>query len=481
MVQVFGASPAAMQRGDIGRAIGVGVNRNFPDPQQLVQKKQLSDAFQSFQKNSMNPNASPLDLTMSFLQATAGIPGSERYVGQVLPMILNQANAQRGANTPPPGADVPPPANKPASQQPQQRAVTGTPTQQFYQKTQQEIPNFPEPEVEQPNIFSGSLEPTQLGMGPLPRTYSPEQIQRLETEDMQAGFPQSIRAERAKQYNDLARKDLQDYVTAAQTQSVLSQQRRESQEQFRGTLQSFFGKDPLTLSLAENIANKPEYQNIANDQLRAEKVKREVDLVSRNLEGYKNASSRPNPYMPWSRYQYQKNFDALRQNAAPLIKEGLRPELHKVLTDNGWSTTESEQILNPLGGQIISETKTLPDVGVSDVRSAGGGQAFKEQDVKRIEQGNKKWSNFFEKTIKPGKTDPRTRDTIQPGTSLVLLRNEYMKKGGNWQDFESMIQDLRAKGKIKFDKFQENEMNIINQRPAQSWTIEEFMFGTKSL
>jgi len=40
------------------------------------------------------PGSTPLQTTLSFLNAMAGIPGSERYVAQVLPQIINQAQAQ---------------------------------------------------------------------------------------------------------------------------------------------------------------------------------------------------------------------------------------------------------------------------------------------------------------------------------------------------------------------------------------------------
>lgn len=476
MVQVISPSPRAMQAGQIGQALGIGIGKNFPDPQQLVQRKQLSEAFQQFQNQSKDPNASPLDLSMNFLQSMAGIPGSERYVGQILPLIISQANAQRGAQTPQPGME----GGSPQMQGQQQPAaqITGSPSTQYVQKTQQEIPNFPPPDQETPNVFGNTLEPTQLGMGPLPKTYSPQQIQQMETEDLRAGFPQSIRAQRAKEHNELARQEIKDYVNAAQVQSTIASQRRESQQQFRESLKEYYGNDPLSLSLAENISNRPEYQNIANDQIRAEKVKREVDLLGKNIEGYKRASVRPSPY-GYRRSVYNKNFESLNENAQPLIKEGLRPELQKILAENGWTGIEVEQILNPLGQKNLTEIKSLPSLDVSKASTAGGGVLFSGSDQKIINERKKSWEKSLEKLIKPGEINPRTRDTLKPGTSLVLLRDQFMKKGGNWQDFEDMILNMRSNGKIKLDKYQEDEMNKLSQPPFQTITLDEFFNGTK--
>jgi len=180
MVQIISPSPAAMQRGQIGQALGIGINKNFPDPQQLVQKKLLSEAFQKFRKNA-DMSQNPLDLTMNFLEATAGIPGAERYIGQVLPLVLQQAKGTRGAGLESPNEEISQPTNQNVVQ-PQPKKTISNNANQFLQQTSQELPNFPQPDTEQPNLFEGSLEPTQFGMGPLPKTYSPEQIKLLQEE-----------------------------------------------------------------------------------------------------------------------------------------------------------------------------------------------------------------------------------------------------------------------------------------------------------
>lgn len=487
MVQIISPSPRAMQQGQIGQALGMGINKNFPDPQQMVQKRLLSDAFKKF-KNESNPNANPLDLTMSFLEATAGIPGSEKYVGQVLPLLLQKSKGNRGAGLEnPDGSITPQPNQNPSSTvQNQNQKFVPTNATQFLQQTAQEIPDFPQPETEQQNLFQGTLEPTAFGMGPLPNTYSPQQIKLLQEEDLNAGFPDMPRAKRAEQYNEMARKDLQDYTQAAQTQSVLANQRRESQKEFQNTLSNFVGKDPIDLALATSIAEN-KYGNIANDLLRAEKASKDYDLLKANLDQFRNSSSRPFPYLPFTREKYKKSFDTLRDNAKPLIDMGLRPQLTKLLADNGWSMIETDQILNPLGEKIISEVKNLPSFEKSNLdfqqSSLFPSKIMKEESEKenqRIQNKKDTWSNYLEKTIKPGLVNPKTRDSIKPGTSLVLLQNQFMKKGGTYTEFQDIINDLVRNNKIKLDQYQQKEMNTLNKYPIQNYTIEEFFFGTEN-
>ncbi len=486
MVQVFDASPTPSTAGMIGSALGMGINKNFPDPQQLVQKRMLSEAFQKF-RNQANPNASPLDLTMSFLEATAGIPGSERYVGQVLPLLLQQSKGNRGADLEnPDGTITPQPGKNQPAQQNQPQKVIPTNATQFLQQTAQEIPNFPQPDTEQKNLFQGTLEPTAFGMGPLPNTYSPQQIKQMQEEDLRAGFPDMPRAKRAEQYNELARKDLNDYTQAAQTQSVISQATAKRQEEFRDTLKSFVGDNPTDLALAESIAEN-KYRNIANDQIRADKVSKEYDLLKGNLNEFRNSSSRPNPYLPISKQKYNDSFKTLQQNSKPLVDMGLRPQLTEMLAKNGWSMTETDQILNPLGEKIVTEIKGLPNLEPTPTVGEEFGlfPAGKKMVDKFLgtqnEPKEKIWSDYFQKTIKPGQENPQTRDVLKPGTSLFLLQNQFMKKGGNYLKFQNMINNLVSTGKINLDKYQQKEMNTLNNYPLKNYTIEEFLFGTKNL
>lgn len=491
MVQIISPSPRAMQQGQIGQALGIGINKNFPDPQQLVQKKMLSEAFQKMKQNN-DPNQSPLDLTMSFLEATAGIPGSEKYVGQVLPLLLQKSRGDRGAGLDSPNGNQ---ISQPITNQSQESNNQQVPNRnspinnsnQFLQQTSQEIPNFPQPEQEQQNLFEGSLEPTQLGMGALPNVYSPQQIQQLETQDLQSGFPDMPRAARAKEYNEMARKELQDYTNAATTQSNIANQRREAQNQFRTTLGNFVGKDPLDLALAENIA-ETKYRNISNDQIRADKVSKEYDLVKANLNEFRNSSSRPNPYLPFTKDKYNNSFKTLSDNAKPLVNLGMRPQLTELLSKNGWSMTETDQILNPLGQKIISEVKTLPNLERSSVDFQQGSlfpsetmNKASQNENQRMQKNENTWADYFKKAIKPGVENPKSMDVLKPGTSLLLMQDQFMKKGGNYLQFQNIINDLVRNGDLKLDKYQQLEMNKLNTYPIKNKTIEEFFFGTKNL
>lgn len=474
----------------LGSALGQGLGLG-------IKKKLLSNAFQQARDVATNPESSPLDISLQTLQSLSGIPGSERYIGQILPFLLKQANQQRASQVGVPGGaqqGIAPPEQGAqgitrggeAPQQQLSEQVTdqvteqeGPLSQQFLEKASLETP-LPPPSEDQSSLFEGTLNPITWGGGPVPSLYSPEQIQQVQSEDLAQGF-EPIRAQRMQEYNELARKELGDLQKGAEIQAGLAQRKRAADESYRNVLGTVLNtNDPLKIALAENISAQDKYQGIANDVVRADKVKKEMDLVERNLSNFQKSSVRPNPYLPWSRSQYQNNFENLRKNAAPLVKYGMRPQIYQSLIENGWTQTESEQILNPLGTSLIEKITSLPRMPV-EALTAGGGIANKEAFDKKRGNVLDTYEEFIKKSVKPGKVNPKIPDTLTPGTSLILLRNELMKKGANWEDITQIVQNLREKGEIKLDPYQENEMNTLIQRPINSLSLEEFFFGTKSL
>lgn len=468
----------------LGKELGDVIASTQVDPQIHAQRRLLSKSLDEFKRSTQGKDLKPVDIATEFIKSTAGIPGSEKYVGQLLPLMIQYARDQRGAETPAIGEGEPrpqpgaPKGIKPTPVSPDMKSPMTT--DQYL--AQQDI-NLPPPETETPALFGPELEPTKIGRGPLPKLYSPEQIQQVTLEDLKAGYGDSPRSQRMQEYNKLARDEVSDYVSAAKVHSQLGEARAVRQEQFRPFLQAQIGStDSFDTALAENIANEPRFADISNDNIRAQKVAQEYNLLKKNLNNFKDASQRPSPYNPLTRSQYEANFKTLRQNMQPLIDRGMRDQIHKTLIDNGWSKIEAEQIMNPLGENALENIKKLPSLDrVVGFTPTAPGSLTEKKKIKDAENFSKKWENYLSKNIKPGEVDPRSQDVIKPGTSLLLLRNEFMKKGGNWEDFRDLVVDLQENGKLKLDRFQEDEKNIIIQRPVNSQSIEEFFFGTKSI
>lgn len=89
MVQIL-PSPTSLGS-EVGNALGQGIQRGA---EQGFQRGNIQQALQGL--GNLPANATPFDLAKELISATAGIPGAERYVGQLFPLLLEQ---MRGRNT----------------------------------------------------------------------------------------------------------------------------------------------------------------------------------------------------------------------------------------------------------------------------------------------------------------------------------------------------------------------------------------------
>lgn len=88
MVQIL---PAPTSLGaEVGQSLGQGIQRGA---EQGHQRGQVQNALSGL--GNLPKNASAFDLAKELISATAGIPGAERYVGTLFPMLLAQMRGQQ--------------------------------------------------------------------------------------------------------------------------------------------------------------------------------------------------------------------------------------------------------------------------------------------------------------------------------------------------------------------------------------------------
>lgn len=481
MVQVLPSKTNAGSQ--IGAGLGQGLAQGLAQGGEIgMQRGMLQAGLDQF-RNMDRANTTPFDLAANLIQATAGVPGAERYVGQLFPLLMSQLQGQTASNTGVPST----PGNLPApnagttagNNQTPGTGQSPTPNDPmaFLQNQQQQLPTtlppLPQPST-QSNLFQGTLEPTSLGMGPVPAQYDENQIIKARNEDLSAGFPNSPRAETMEKYNQLAQARVESMTRAAETQASIGALSAKRQEDFRGVLQNQLGiQDPSKLAVAEMMANEDDTRNIANDVIRAEKVKKKFDPYEAALDEFTRSSARPNGL--FNRNNYEKSIENLKSKMQPFIKYGQRNEANRILSEKGWSESEIAKITNPLPSSMKDQIKKLPSISGSFAISPSGMPSQLSERAR--EQGIGVWENFLSKNFKTGVVDPRKGDVIQPGTSLILLRNEALRKGMNGIDFDSMMNSMLRQGKIQLDPYQNRELQMMSQNPSRVWSIYELLMG----
>lgn len=92
-VQIISPSPRAMQQGQIGQALGIGVNKNFVDPQQIVQRDMLRNALSNVPENS-----SYLDILKNVGPEFMSTPGGSQLLSEMAPLLQKEAQANAYLN-----------------------------------------------------------------------------------------------------------------------------------------------------------------------------------------------------------------------------------------------------------------------------------------------------------------------------------------------------------------------------------------------
>jgi hypothetical protein len=461
--------PKATNLGEqFGNAVGQGLQRGG---EQGFQRNLLRQGLSKAQEAFKQEKASPADKALAFINSVAGIPGSERYVGPVLDLLLRQQTASTAQNIPGLGSqnnhvgDVNNMLQNSFAQG-QQSPSEQLNQNQFFQQQNQ----LPEPML-RPDPFAGTLDPTQLGLGPIPAQYSPEQILQVEKED--ALLPGgSLRSKLMQQYNEQSREKTRDIVAAAQAQSDVAERSAQRQENFRELLRERIGdQSKEDYAVAERI--REELPAIANDALTADQVAKKFEVYKATKDGFKAASYRPSPFLH-SRYEDQiKN---IKTRAEPLLKYGQRSEVYKELAENGWSESEISKILNPLPQSIKKSIDVLPNLrspGASGRTDALPGTKAQEDYKKNLSSVEK----ILQKSIVPDSENTKNADAIKPGTSLILLRNEFLKKGISSFMFDNILNNLIREGKVEIGPLQQKELQMLSQSPERVLSLYEFIFG----
>ena len=164
----------------IGADVGQALQSVLPGAvQQGYNRGMLQKSLEDIRNLPSKQNATPLDVLTSMMQAGAGIPGSERYMAQLYPLVMQQMQGKMAQGLPQAGGGQP--IQQPSS------SLEGATSQTFeQQQAQQNLPlSLPEPASEQ---YVNELEGIDLGAGPIPRTYTPEQYREVNQQYLSAGM-----------------------------------------------------------------------------------------------------------------------------------------------------------------------------------------------------------------------------------------------------------------------------------------------------
>lgn len=439
----------------LGRDVGAALQSVLPGAvQQGYNRGQLQNSLDAIKNIAKDPNASPLDVTLAAMKAGAGIPGSERYLAQLIPFLSKQAEAARGQNITYPGEN---PSIQPKDQGiPQQQSLPGFLQQPGQQQQQQQNQFFP------------------TNIGP---QGGPGQVPQAATSGVKQ--PLLSQAERIAESKKLAKQLTDNNIPTTPREALQMVDKAEDDKRLRNA--------EIDAELAQRVEGQQTYGTKAVDYLR-KAFPKESDFITPEMEAIfakkgEEASRSGDSEAEIDRYlaneaknfrnavvnvensisaprlldhigkAFNKNFknfneaaSDIRQHLEPLLKEGLFDTARNLLSKHGYGPEEREAIIHPLSVQSESILNQLPSVK--------GFSVFRDRA-----------SHINPQNVKDALMQMRQAD---PNFSLLLARKGFEDKGYDWRDFKNAFDQLINETK----NLENNPFPLTDDQKIQSGMLD---------
>jgi len=443
----------------VGQLLNQQLSQNLPGAvQQGLNRGMLQKSLDEIKTLSQTPGTKPIDMVLSAMKAGAGIPGSERYMAQIIPILQHMGMADASQKAPV------------AGEQPRNRETQEVVSQR------QNLPSFLN-KPEQENKFFPSNIGAQGGPGNVPQAATTGQKKPLLTRE------EKIKAARelAKQKNEAniptTVKEAYDEITESENENKLYNAEIDKELKERVEGQKTYGTRG-TNYLAKNVPESyrtPEIETIF--QKKGEEASKNGDseadinrFLQKEAERFSNAItfarqnlSAPRVYNKLSRLvqgtyrDFDQGAEDLRKQLEPLLSEGLYDTSRRILNELGYGPEERDIIINPLSMKsqsILNQTpKLIP-------KHTPGEKTIFTKGPERIEN--------IKNALMQLKQD-------QPNFSLLLARKLLEDRDYDWSDFKDGLNALENEG-FKLEDDQKNERDAYLNSPPLN-ILEKMLEG----
>lgn len=484
MVQIFDLTPTESSRSLAGKSMAMGIAKNFPDPQQLVQRGMLQEAM-----NRLPQNASPLDMLKTIGPQLMTTPGGAQLLGELAPLLQRTGGNKALSSY---YEDKMAELQKQIGQQQQIGAPQqpGAPTSQ--QTTPYISPNIGT-KVQGQQYFSKptapvSPESTFPKISALPEKkpmMSPEQKDFRRLQLMKAYADQNIPYDPAAIDNVIQNEEnsIMNYNAQIDKENearAIKQQKQTADIMKRFEQSSQVPKSNEDKFIFEKFANEAKDAANPNDQYTYAKKKyeqydnarngllREADLPGIGEKLFRKAIG-----------TYKSKEDVLKQlrpNIQKLLDLGLENEARSILSNEiGLGMEDTELALFPPSAEESKLYSTFkPNPQIVSYQKQGKGKDIPRFPGEELSLNEDQFQSF--------KQDILGILEKYPNTNLVALRGVVNQdKKYSWTDYGKALAELIDEGLIDPNNYQEQQWNVVKSPPIPGLgaMFKEFWMGTK--
>lgn len=469
---------------EMGAAFSQGIAKNLPKPEQLTQRKLLSEAFAG-----LDPNLSYEEQLKSIVPTLMTTQGGPEALQTILP-IMQQRSKNRAVMQAVEGMQQ---EDRPSQPSAARKAVEGaispvgaTPGE----ITADEVAPPSEDKFRRPTA-------PESGVSTFPQITAGPQIQPLMSPAEQRQYALDVMRNSAQTGTPIG---YQEGMALAQQENQnreaynqrISQEQKQREQNIKdlnadvveravnsGLIQD---QDDEARTVTEKLGY--EARNSANPAERWEHVRTGLREFNNAREAIRREASLPGPFESLYRkmigsYKDKEQLQkSLRPHIEKYLEHGLYDEIRAELTSSlGMGPEDAELTIYPFSEEQnsflkkVKQNEKKPGIPYGDIPVAGReqfpGESFNIQDEGKFQT----FKDDLEKYLKQF-----------PDANLVTLRGRLnQEKRYSWQDISRAVGELMEEQRFTPDNYQSSQLSIINNAPLPGLAeqFKNFWMGTR--
>jgi hypothetical protein len=469
-------SPRISTGSILGQALGQGVQTGLERGLNYqIQRSRLQNALSGLE--NLPAQSTPFQLASNLLQATAGIPGAERYVGQLFPLLLSQLQAQQSQNVPYPNE-----APLPIQRQPLEPITE-----------RQQLPGFGQgtalAKAKPAAQFFPTNVPGQEAPGNIPQTATVGQKRQIFSADELIPKARELSKSRTAAGIPTTVPEALQEVKNINDENKLFNREVEAERQQRVQSQQAYGEKAANaiLKLMPNATDEQQAIFRKIGEKAAGEFKSEADIdrhIAVEARKFKNSMANVSADLSAPRFQNMihrkflgthKDINEatkdLEVKLRPMLDLGLYDTARKLLETKEYYPEEIESVINPLNERTQADINLVPKAkkirvftnrpGLEPAIPPGTG--FREEyNPEQLQSVHDSIVDIFR---------------INPNVSLVLMRKAFEDKGYDWRAFKNILNSTIQQNEIRLNDDQFAQLKYLDTPPLN--TLQQILHGLR--
>lgn len=316
-------------------------------------------------------------------------------------------------------------------------------------------------------------------------------ISKVDNEERQKGIVDSPKVKELMNHNNRVREQDNQIAEMAANQKTISKANLGAQEDWQKFAASQAAARSMDLASPENaqifneVATSPAISQIDNFDKRFNAT---ADVFNK-LKGLDDSMVEMNQRDGWNKHNYDNSVKAIKQSIKPFLDMGLYGVVEKKLTKMGYGQLEIAEMtndLNPTAKKTLSEGPTFKELNDDEKLFEANRDFMAPSQIEKMSLAvlekraslNKEWRGKIKDVLRDRPRELTKGLSLTPGPNLLLMREQYLAKGGKIKDFLEIVDGLEKAKEVSLDTTQLRDVNYLSKSPREMLGVKQIILNS---